>query len=111
MSRGKRPVALGLVHHRIFSSDAERRRIRISLALKASLEGFALAEILEVDGGGVTEDTALASLEHLAEEFRARAVLVAGPCDRERVLGIAARRRLRVIVVSRPAGLETAALG
>ena len=103
MSRGKRPVALGLVHHRVFASDAERRRIRIAIALTAGTEGYSLAEIIEVDGVGVTEDSALATLDHLSGDLDARALFVLGTCDQERVGGIASRRRLRVIPVPRPA--------
>ena len=101
-SRWVRPVAVGLVRHPPGTGDARRRRVRIEQALRADEEGYALADIVEIDDVILREDGALLVVEGMAVRFDAYAVLVTGAVDRARVEDLAERLRLLLVDVPEP---------
>jgi hypothetical protein len=101
-----RPVALAVVHFGEHLTDRERRAARVDLALKANDEGYALAEMFEIDPRRFRELAVLAAFAELAERLDASHVFIAGDVDRSRVEEIADDVRMTVEWMPRiqPAG-------
>jgi hypothetical protein len=96
MSVYPRPVALALVHFAEYVTDRERRDARIALPLRANDQGYALAEMFEIDPRRFREQAILEAFEELAERLDASHVFVVGAVDRDRVEAIAERVRMTV---------------
>lgn len=105
-----RPVALAILHVAEHLTDAEKRQTRVSLALYANDEGYALAETFEVDPRRFREPAVLDALESFAERLNASHVILVGDVDLERVEQIAARVRMTVERVSTQAVSGSAAV-
>lgn len=101
---GPRQVALGLIHYPATATEAVRRRTRISVMGKAATQGYAVAEVFEVDGRAVRDEASLAALEASARSLAARVVLAVGDVDRVRLEDIAKRTRMKVVTVQRQPG-------
>jgi urease gamma subunit len=71
--------------------------MRVSLALRAAREGYAMAEVFDVGDPLVKDEAVFAALEELAGRIDAQAVVIAGRVDRARVHDIADRVRLMVL--------------
>jgi hypothetical protein len=91
-----RPVALAVVHFGEYLTDRERREARVDLVLKANDEGYALAELFEIDPRRFREAAVLAAFAELAERLDASHVFVAGEVDRAQVEEIADDVRMTV---------------
>jgi hypothetical protein len=74
-----RPLAVGLIALPRFADPPTRRKARITLSQRAEAEGYAIAEIFEMDGRPVKDDAALSALEALTERIGTRTVLALGP--------------------------------
>lgn len=94
-----RPLAIGVVHVSTHASRTTRSRARTEVSAYADAEGFALAELFEVDGRAAGDASALAVVADLAERTGA-AVIVSAWIDPERMAGIAAR--VRLVATPRP---------
>jgi hypothetical protein len=105
---GPRQVALGLIHYPPSASEAVRRKTRISVMGKAATQGYAVAEVFEVDGRAVRDEASMEALEAMARRLAARVVLAVGDVDRVRLEDIARRTRMKVITVQRQNGDATA---
>ena len=101
---GPRQVALGLIHYPASASEAVRRRTRISVMGRAATQGYAVAEVFEVDGRAVRDEASMAALEAMARRLTARVVLAVGDVDRARLEDIAQRTRMKVVTVHRQIG-------
>jgi hypothetical protein len=97
MCSGTRSLALGLVRLPPHTSIPLRTVLRVSVAVQAADKGYALAEILEVDGDTGKDDAAYQLLEELAERLDAQAVVVAGLVDLARVEQVAEQARFMVV--------------
>jgi len=71
---------------------------------KAATQGYAVAEVFEVDGRAVRDEASMAALEAMARQLTARVVLAVGDVDRVRLDDIAKRTRMKVVTVQRQAG-------
>jgi hypothetical protein len=92
-----RPLALGLIQLSEGAWEtAAVSQARITLALQANEEGYALVETLEVGVNGLKDDAQFATLEELAVRLNAEALFVSGAVDEERVQEMAGRLRLMV---------------
>jgi hypothetical protein len=101
---GPRQVALGLIHYPASASEAVRRRTRISVMGRAATQGYAIAEVFEVDGRAVRDEASMAALEAMARRLTARVVLAVGDVDRAKLEDIAQRTRMKVVTVQRHVG-------
>ena len=71
---------------------------------KAATQGYAVAEVFEVDGRAVRDEASMAALEAMARRLTVRVVLAVGDVDRVRLDDIAKRTRMKVVTVQRQAG-------
>ena len=94
-------MALGLIHYPASATDAVRRRTRIAMMGKAATQGYAVAEVFEVDGRAVRDEASFVALEAMARRMAARVVLAVGDVDRPRLEDIAKRTRMKVVTVQR----------
>lgn len=71
---------------------------------KAATQGYAVAEVFEVDGRAVRDEASMVALEAMARRLTARVVLAVGDVDRVRLDDIAKRTRMKVVTVARQPG-------
>jgi hypothetical protein len=101
-----RPLAVGLIALPRFAEMRVRRQARLLLTERAEAEGFAIAEIFEIDGRPVKDEASLTALAALSERIGARTVLAFGPLEeiaRDRLTGEAQLTLLSVSPPERPA--------
>jgi hypothetical protein len=72
-------MAVGLVVLPRFASTQLRLRARTMLGDQADVEGYAVAEIFEIDGRPVRDDAALDALQALTGRLGAKTVIALGP--------------------------------
>jgi hypothetical protein len=96
MVRNPRPVALAVVHRDARLTERDKRQMRVTLALRANDEGYALAETFEIDPLRFGESAVLDAFEDLAVRLDASHVFVTGNVDAARIDRIAERVRMTV---------------
>lgn len=94
------PPAVGLFRVPPGSSDQQRRRARIEIALCAGAEGYALLDTFDLDDSLRGEEETLETVRSLGRRHGLHALIVAGPVARERIDELA--DEMRVITVRVP---------
>jgi hypothetical protein len=97
MSSSATRLAVGLLHHRPYAGQSERRQNRIELALIAVAKGYALVEVFETGSNGLSQDLAFQELEAVARQADAAALVWGGDVDVARVCDVADRLRLMIL--------------
>jgi hypothetical protein len=96
-----RPIAVGLMVLPRFADVQVRRRVQVALIDLADEEGFAVAEVFEIDGRPVRDEASLSALEALAERVGARTVIASEPLDQEGLDRLTGPAKLSILTVPR----------
>lgn len=93
-------LAVGLLHMSPGTTQAERRRLRIGLALAAAAEGYAMVEVFEFGKSEPWDELQFQEAEGLIAWLEVQALAVSGPIHLDRVEDMGERLRLVVVILA-----------
>jgi hypothetical protein len=99
MGSSVKPLAVGLIQHRVHAPELSRSRSRVALAAYAHRAGFCLLRTFELDGNAVRDDLEFTALISAAGDTGARVVIILGDPGPARVARMSSRAGLRLLAV------------